>query len=122
MIITTSIIVAVAALVGSWYGDKQSWRRKPREILVQILRADDWRRYRAAITELRRRGEDVSVYLPRIVGKLASESFVERTAAQVIIKNCFPELAAEIQGYSPSAGVEACRAKAASLLARYGVS
>jgi len=84
-----------------------------------MLQSDDWRFHKAAIKEMRRRGEDVTVYLPRIVALLAADSKVERSAGQMTIKDCFPELAAEIQGYSPTADVEACRTKAAPLLSRF---
>jgi hypothetical protein len=118
----TVIIATAVALAGAWYWDTRSWRRKPREELVRMLQSDDWRFHKAAVTELRRRGEDVTVYLPRIVALLAADSKVERAAAQITIKDCFPDLAAEIQGYSPSADVASCRAKAAPLLSRFPLS
>ena len=57
--------------------------------------------------------------MPRIVGRLGSESKVVRAAALATIKGVFPELAAELRGYSPSEATEVCREKAAGLVARY---
>ena len=113
-------VVAVAiGFFGAWYLDARSWRRKPREELVGMLESEDWRFHKAAIAELRRRGEDLGVYMPRIVGRLGSESKVVRAAALATIKGVFPELAAELRGYSPSEATEVCREKAAGLVARY---
>jgi hypothetical protein len=84
-----------------------------------MLQSDDWRFHKAAIKELRRRGQDVVPYLPRIVALLVADSKIERAGAHVTIKDCFPDLAAEIQGYSPTADLESCREKAAPLLSRF---
>lgn len=116
---TTAIIAAAVALAGAWYWDIRSWRRKSRDELIRLLRSDDWRFHKPAIKEMRRRGEDVAVYLPRIVALLVADSKVERAAGQMTIKDCFPELAGEIQGYSPTEDVQACCAKAAPLLSRF---
>jgi hypothetical protein len=116
----TLIIIAVALVVG-WFCAFFGWRRKPREELHRMLQSNKWRYYQSAIKELRRRGEDVTVYLPRIVAMLVSDSLIERTAAKQAIENCFPDLAPEIAGFSPASGVEACRAKAVGLLSRFGV-
>ena len=90
---TTAIIAAAVALAGAWYWNTRSWRRKSRDELIRMLQSDDWRFHKAAIKEMRRRGEDVTVYLPRIVALLAADSKVERAAGQITIKDCFPELA-----------------------------
>jgi hypothetical protein len=113
------VIAAAVALSVAWYWDALSWRRKPREDLVRMLQSDDWRFHNAAIKELRRRGQEVVLYLPRIAALLVADSKVKRAGAHVTIKDCFPDLAVEIQDYSPTAGIESCRAKAAPLLSRF---
>jgi hypothetical protein len=119
---TLPIIIGFAALlVGAWYIDTRSWKKKSREELVLMVQSDDWRYHAAALKELRRRGENVAIYIPHIVKLLVAESKVDRTAAQMTIRDCFPELAREIQGYSPTSDLESCRAKAAPLLSRFGV-
>ena len=117
----TLITVAVALVVG-WFFAFFGWRRKPREELHRMLQSNNWRNYRSAIKELRRRGEDVGVYIPRIVALLVSDSLIERTVGKQVIQSCFPDLAREIAGFSPASGVEACRAKAAGLLSRFGMT
>jgi hypothetical protein len=115
----TKMIGVAVVLTGAWFWDTRSWRRKSREELVRRLQSKDWRFHKVAIKEMRRRGEDVSVFLPGLVALLIADTRVERAAAQITIKACFPDLAAEIQGYSPSADVGVCRSKAAPLLSRF---
>src|SRR3989442_1356662 len=105
-------------------------RPEPRDMLFRMLDSTDWRpldsavwrQHLGAITELRRRGEDVSAYVPRIISKLVSPSKADRVATHIFVKVCFPELLAELQDYSPEAEVDICRTKAASLLSRFGVT
>jgi len=40
----------------------------------------------------------------------------------MLIKDCFPELAVKIEGYSPTADLAVCRVKAVPLLSRCKVS
>ena len=84
-----------------------------------MLRNNDWRFYKPAIQELKRRGEDVTVFIPKIVALLISETKMDRMAGLITLKDCFPELVSEIAGFSPSADITLCRAKAAPLLARF---
>ncbi len=116
------LIFPVCLLAAAWHYDKRSWRRKSREKLVGILRSGNWRCYRAAIQELRRRGEAVSVYRPRVVALLASPVSIERIAAQIIIGDCFPESATELLASSPAAGLAEPGGKALRLLARFVLS
>jgi hypothetical protein len=117
---TTFILVAVL-LAGAWLVDRELWRRKSRDKLIEMLHSDNWRRYKPAILELRRRGEDVTVHVPKIVALLLSKSKVERAAAKATIGACFPDLAKEVAGYSATADLEACRIKAGPLLSRFPI-
>lgn len=117
----TALIVVVPLLLCAWVIDIWLWRRKSRDKLVGMLKSDDWRSYKPAVLELRRRGDDVTIYLPRIVAMLVSNSKIERAAAKAIIKSCFPDLAGDVADYSATADIETCRGKAASLLSRFPV-
>ena len=116
-----AVIVVALGLGAGWFLDRRRWRSKTREQLAAMLQDSDWRYYKMAIRELRRRGEDVSVHLPRLVGMLVADSRMERGAAKVILGACFPELAGELKDFSPTASLEVCRARAAPLLERFGV-
>jgi hypothetical protein len=118
--ITTLILVA-ALLAGAWFVDRWLWRRRSREKLIGMLQSNNWRLYKPAIRELRRRGEDVTAYIPRIVALLVSNSKTERAAAKTTISACFPDLIKEIAGYSATADIDACRARAAPLLSRFRI-
>ncbi len=112
------LIFPVLLLVAAWHYDKRSWRRKTAEELVRILQSENWRSYRAAIRELRRRGEAVEIYQPRLVALLASKVTIERAAARIIITDCFPEHATELLSYAPAASA----GKAVQLLVRFVMS
>jgi len=84
--------VVALLLAGGWLVDRWIWRARPREKLLAMLESGNWRYYKAAILELRRRGEDVSVHAPRIQALLASGSRVERAAGAAIARACFPGL------------------------------
>lgn len=84
-----------------------------------MIQGDDWRFHKPAIQELRRRGEDLAPYLPYVVALLVADTKVERAAAHITIKDCFPHLVTDIRGYSASANVEVCRIKAGPLLSRF---
>src|SRR5579872_362708 len=94
LIIFAVIVTFIASI---W--ETRKWRRKPREELIQLLASSDWRQHRRVLKELRRRGESIEGYAPRFAGRLISPSQLERTAAEILIKDCYPELAVEIKGY-----------------------
>jgi hypothetical protein len=110
----------ITLLIGAYIYDQSRWRVRPREKLLEMIRAPDWRLHKAAMTELRRRGEDIAVFLPRFVLLLAADSRTERAAAETLIRKFYPQAAQELKGYSPIADVETCRVKIAPLVSRCG--
>ena len=80
--VAVAAIVVALGLGAGWLLDRRRWRSKTREQLAAMLQGSDWRYYKMAIRELKRRGEDVSVHIPRLVGMLVSDSRVERGAAK----------------------------------------
>ena len=113
-------IAFIALLIIAYIYDQWRWRVRPREKLLEMIRVADWRLHRAAMAELQRRGEDLSVFLPRFVPLLAAGSRTERAAAETIIRKFYPQVAHELGGYSPIADVETCRDRIAPLVLRYG--
>lgn len=106
-------------LVGAYFYDERTWRKKSHEELIGLVRAEDWRLHSAALRELRRRGEDLSVFLPRFLPLLAHESRKDRVAAEMLVKKFYPQVARELEGYTPMADAEVCRERIAPLLERY---
>jgi hypothetical protein len=122
LVIPVFFIGVAAVIFGVWFVIRCSWHRRSRDELVHMVQVGSWRYLSSAITELRRRGDDVSIYAPSIIAKLVSESKIERAYAHIHLVDLYPDLASEIEDFSPTDTVEICRAKAAPLLARYGVS
>jgi hypothetical protein len=115
-------IAFIALLIGAYIFDRWRWRARPREQLVEMIQAADWRLHKAAMSQLRRRGEDLGLFLPRFLALLAADSMKERTAAESIIRKFYPNFIQLLQGYSPIADAETCRAKVAQLTALNGSS
>jgi hypothetical protein len=118
---TVLVILIAAALIVAWYLDVNSWKKKSRDELVGMAQSRNWRFHRVALEELKRRGEDTTVYIPQFVALLVSESKIERASAHLTLQDCFPSIAAEIKGYTGTADLSQCRTKASSLLLRYGI-
>jgi len=115
----THVLTVAAILIAAWFLYRHDWRKKPLEDFTQHLDSRDWRRYEFAIRELQKRGQDASVYIPRVVSLLAADSKIQRAMGQRVIERCFPDLAGEIKEYSYLADVATCREEAAPLLSRF---
>jgi hypothetical protein len=116
------ILLFALILVGAWYLDIRSWHRKSRDELLYLLQSTDWRYHSTVLKELKRRGEDINVYIPQILARLVADSKIARCAAFLTLKDCFPDLAAEIKGFSGTADRNVCRAHVTGLLSRYRVA
>jgi hypothetical protein len=123
---TTLILVigCIVLLIGAYLADVRSWRTRSREALIEMIRSADWRRHLVAVDELRRRGEDVDVFLSRFLLLLAAESRIERAAAEDVIRKHYPLLAQQLKdcGSSSMADAATCRHKIEPLLKSYSVA
>jgi hypothetical protein len=95
-----------ALLFARWHLRRQS----PAE-LRQRLRGDVWPAYHLFLTELRRRGEDVTQELPLMLPLLTAEDPVKRIHGWAILRGMYPREAERIPDYNPGDPVEMCRAK-----------
>jgi hypothetical protein len=116
---TYQVVGFIVLLICAYFYDEWTWRVRPREKLTEMIRDTDWRLHPKAMAELRRRGEDLAVFLPRFLPLLAAGSKTQRVAAESIIRKYYLQVAQELEGYSPIADVEACRERVAPLLDRY---
>lgn len=116
----SSLLALLFGLALLWgYGkDTSRWRGRPSEELRAQLTADDWRLWQAAISELKRRNEDIAPYAARFVQGLLADSTHERVACESMLKKHYPALKAELNGYSPMHDVAVSREKLAGLLGR----
>jgi hypothetical protein len=114
----------VAILTMAMWGfrsDMNMWKNKPTPELVAMVEGAEWRYWQTSLQELRRRGEDISRFTPRLVAGLVSDSLMARTAADAALKDLFPEFKEHLKDYLPARDVAVSRQKLESLLARYGV-
>jgi hypothetical protein len=124
MSITSIVIVLLAIPLVLWalHVDRRRWTSKPSEELHGILASDDWKRWKLALKELRRRGEDTAVYIPQLIPRLLANSHTAREAARIILVNQFPELRQHLEAYRAADDVSVSRKKLAHLFEQYGVS
>jgi hypothetical protein len=114
-------IAIIASLIWAFRADKNMWRTKPAAELIAMIESKDWRYWETAIEELRRRGEDISRFVPRLVSGLVADSVMSRTAADAALKKLFPEFNGHLRGYLPTHDVAASRQKLAPLLKMHGL-
>ena len=81
------ILAVIAILLAGWFLYRHDWKKKPLTDFTQHLDSRDWRRYGFAIRELQKRGQDVTIYIPRVVSLLAADSRIERAMGQRVIEN-----------------------------------
>ena len=71
-----------------------------------------------ALLNLQLRGEEVQVYLPRVIALLESDNSRTRLFGRDALRWVFTKLAVQINDYDPFASVEECRRKVSVLRAR----
>lgn len=124
MVSHSAVPLAAAIVLGiiwAYRSDRTLWRDKPTDQLVAILKGGEWAKWDAAIEQLQRRGENISLFIPRLVTALVSDSLMTRAAAEATLKKWFPEFKENLKGYLPSRDVGTSRKQLESLLARYDV-
>ena len=115
------LLLAIPLILLAIWLDRRRWSRKPREQLVAMLTSDNWRYWKPALKELRRRGDDTSIYQPRLLSRLLAESRLEREAARITVADHYPELRASLADYRSADAVDSSRAKLKPLLERFAV-
>ncbi len=114
-------VAVVAMAIWAVRSDTRMWKTKPSAELIGMVEGSEWRYWQTALEELRRRGEDISRFTPRLVAGLVSDSLMARTAADAALKDLFPEFKDHLKGYLPTHDVAASRQRLEPLLAKYGV-
>jgi len=115
------VVAIIAMAIWAFRSDKNAWKTKPTAELVVMVESDKWSYWQTALEELRRRGEDISRFVPRLVSALVSDSTMARTAAEAVLKDLFPEFREQLRGYLPAQDVAKSRQTIGPLLAKYRV-
>lgn len=116
------LCVAVSAMViWGFHSDRNMWKTKPNAELVAMVESAKWRYWQTALEELRRRGEDISPFTPRLVAGLVSDSIMARTASESTLKALFPEFKEHLKDYRPTQDVALSRKKLEKVLVTYGI-
>jgi hypothetical protein len=115
------IAIVALLLIIAFVWDRSSWRRKSHEDLARMASGTSWGHWHTAIAELKRRGVDVSVYVPKLLGALLAPSKFEREAARHILDSLFPDLRHLLVGYSVSQDVDVLREKLRPAFIQLGV-
>lgn len=116
------LLCAGAALFLLLYSmDRRRWAKKSREELVHGVNGEDYRLWKACLVELRRRGEDIEPFMPRLLRALVAESPSKRAAGKITLSALYPEIKPLLKDFSPTADAAACRAQMTPLLAMFGI-
>jgi hypothetical protein len=94
----------------AWAYCRSGLRSKRSDELREALRGPAWPAYHLYFQELVRRGEDVSQELPVVMKLLTSDFDQQRIHGWSIARRFFPDLAARMPKFDPSAPTETCRA------------
>jgi hypothetical protein len=114
--------VVLALILGAVLFAKRRRRRKPSAEFAVIAESGPVHERKAALLELRRRGEDISRFIPHLLSLLVSPSSTKRSLAFDLVKDVFPDVAKRLDGYQYDIVDEAkCREKVGPLLANYGI-
>lgn len=73
-----------------------------------LFRTGDWLSYEQALAELRRRGLDISAYVPLVVDLLTHESKFRRSTGWRAVREYYPGLAALLPSFNPGAPHDVC--------------
>lgn len=115
------VVAIVAMAIWAFRSDTKMWKTKPTAELVAMVEGGEWRYWQTTLEELRRRGEDISRFTPRLVAGLVSDSVLSRTAADAALKDLFPDFKDHLKGYLPTHDIAASRQRLQPLLEKYRV-
>lgn len=108
-------------LVVAYLWTRKPWTKRTDQELVAIAAGSDWRYWKDALAELRRRGHDIHGYIPTVATRLVSDSRLEREAARHTLSDLFPEWQERLAacGYLPSQEPPEARAKLKPVFASF---
>ncbi len=121
MQIATIVLFALAVPVAVWAyrSDNREWASKSKSELLAMVSSDDWRGWKLALQELRRRGDDISSFVPVMLQRLLTEETFARASAHITLIDLFPELRPRLKQYQPQDKIEVSREKIGPLLQEY---
>jgi hypothetical protein len=112
------VLALLIALFVAWHLDNFLWARKSAQELRDLASSDNWRSWKSSLVELRKRGEEIDSYLPKLLGNLVADSRIIREAARITLIDVFPDTKAWLGGFDLAAPPEVIRAKLAALFSK----
>lgn len=108
-------------LVAAYLWTRKPWAKKADDELVGLATGGDWKSWKDALAELRRRGHDLTPYVPAIAARLLAESRFEREAARITLADLFPAWQERLAacGYQPAEPPEQARARLQPVFASF---
>lgn len=110
-----AIAIVVGALAAAWAADVLRWRRMPLSDLERMASADNWKAWKGALVELRRRGENIERFAPLMVQGLFADTAMAREGARVTLSDMFPEIRPQLSGFKCLEAPEVLRTKFGNL-------
>jgi hypothetical protein len=104
-----------------YYMDRRRWANFPREELVRGATGEDYRLWRPYLKELRRRGEDIAPFMPRLLRALVGDTKLKRVAGKMALSDLYPDIKPVLKDFQGTADLATCRAQVAPLLAMFGL-
>ena len=93
------VIGIVVLLISLYFFDRRNWREKPLEDFHNMVMNDsDYAGWNIGLTQLRKRGADITPYIELSINRLKNPDRIVREAAkQTIVKN-YPEMRPKLKG------------------------
>src|SRR5258706_5963534 len=109
---STVVVLVIAAIAApiAYYFDRREWRVRPTDQLARLVTEGIWTKWATAIAELKRRGEDVSTYVPILLEALLADSSMKRESARICLKDHYPDVRPYLGTYTCTMPLEQARA------------
>jgi hypothetical protein len=114
-----AIVFVVAVMLAAFVWETLKWRRKSHADLEKMIQGRDWRYWKTALKELKRRGEDIERFVPLLLSRMLTDKRMRREAARITLSDTFPYLRPELKPYSSADDPAISRDKLAPLVARF---
>jgi len=119
--IPACIIIAMV-LLGAFFLDELEWKKRSDGEVLDMVNSTDPKVMMVGLSQLRKRNQDISLYVQNVIPFLTAETAIDRVTAKMILKKHFREDYLLIDGYEGSDDLDKCKKNLIKLHAKYGVN